>query len=65
MPAKHSLHVVLSEPLVRYVRDKVAQGQHPTISNVVRASLHAAIEREQTHARPQAAAPPSGDRYGR
>ena len=51
MPVKHSLHVVLTEPLVRYVRDKVAQGHHPSISDVVRSSLQTLIEREEAEAR--------------
>ena len=51
MTATHSLHVVPTEPLVRYVRDKVAQGHHPTISDVVRASLQSVIEREEAEAR--------------
>ena len=46
MPAKHTLHVVLTEPLVRYVRDKVAAGHHATASDVVRASLNHLLERE-------------------
>lgn len=46
MPAKHTLHVALTEPLVRYVRDKVAAGHHATASDVVRASLHQALERD-------------------
>ena len=46
MPAKHTLHVVLTEPLVRYVRDKVMAGHHATASDVVRASLRHLLERE-------------------
>jgi Arc/MetJ-type ribon-helix-helix transcriptional regulator len=46
MPAKHTLHVVLTETLVRYVRDKVVAGHHPTASDVVRDSLHKLMQRD-------------------
>lgn len=46
MPAKHSLHVALTGPLVRYVRDKVAGRVHPSASDVVRIALEEMIERE-------------------
>ena len=46
MHAKHTLHVVLDERLVRYVRDKVVAGQHPSASDVVRDSLHKLMERD-------------------
>ena len=46
MPAKHTLHVVLTEPLVRYVRGKVTDGASPSVSGVVRLAIEALIERE-------------------
>ncbi|MCW6509855.1 ribbon-helix-helix domain-containing protein [Lichenifustis flavocetrariae] len=46
MPAKYTLHVVLNERLVRYVRDKVVAGHHPTASDVVRDSLRKLMERD-------------------
>ena len=63
MPAKHTLHVALTEQLVRYVRDKVANGQHPTISHAVRASLLMLIEREEAERSGASVAPPP-DRAG-
>lgn len=48
MPAKYTLHVALTEPLVRYVRDKVTNGAHPSASDVVRLALEAMLEREGT-----------------
>ena len=53
MPAKHSMHVALTEPLVRYVRDKVAEGGHASASDVVRLALEAMIKREGS-GKPQA-----------
>ena len=46
MPAKHTLHVVLTEALVRYVRDKVVAGHHATISDVVRHSVQGLMDRD-------------------
>ena len=46
MPAKHTLHVALTEPLVRYVRGKVEEGTHPSASDVVRLALEAMMQRE-------------------
>ena len=51
MPAKHTLHVVLSEPLVRYVRQKVMAGEFTTASDVVRASLQEAMTRDDNEKR--------------
>ena len=65
MPAKHTLHVVLTGPLVRYVREKVAQGHHATISDVVRASLRAPIELQDARAQPDMATPAGEDQHGR
>ena len=65
MPAKHSLHVVLTEPLVRYVRDKVAHGHYLTISDVVRASLRASIELEEKRARADSATTAGENPHGR
>ena len=47
MPAKHTLNFVLTEPLVRYIRDRVAAGHHPSASHLVRAGLQTLIERDQ------------------
>lgn len=47
MPAKHTLHVALTEPLIRYVRELVAAGHHATASDVVRESLRAHRERHE------------------
>lgn len=57
MPAKHTLHVALTEPLVRYVRDQVAAGRHETASDVVRVALQALIQRDGTVDAPPADAP--------
>ncbi len=46
MLAKHILHVVLNERLVRYVRDKVVAGHQSTANDVVRDSLHKLMERD-------------------
>ncbi|MCW6512702.1 ribbon-helix-helix domain-containing protein [Lichenifustis flavocetrariae] len=46
MPAKHTLHVVLTETLVKYVRDKVVAGHHLTASDVIRHSLHKLMQRD-------------------
>lgn len=48
MPAKHTLHVALTEPLVRFVRDLVEAGHYPTASDVVRDGLRTLIERRGT-----------------
>ena len=47
MPAKHTLHVALTEPLVRYVRGKVQEGAYPSASDVVRLALEAMIRCEE------------------
>ena len=46
MPDRHTLHVALTEPLVRHVRDQVAAGRHSTASEVVREALRLMIERD-------------------
>ena len=46
MAAKHSLHVALTEPLARYVADRVASGEYATASEVVRSGLRLLIERD-------------------
>jgi antitoxin ParD1/3/4 len=46
MAAKHSLHVALTEPLVRYVGERVASGEYATASEVVRTGLRLLIERD-------------------
>lgn len=51
MPAQHTLHVALTEPLVRYVNDQVAAGRYATASEVVRAGLRLLIERAEGEAR--------------
>lgn len=55
MPAKHTLHVALTEPLVRYVRGKVEEGTHPSASDVVRLALEAMMQREGDGERPASA----------
>lgn len=52
MPAKHTLHVALTEPLVRYVRDQVAAGHHQTASDVVRTALQTLMQRDGSAKRP-------------
>ncbi|RYB01666.1 ribbon-helix-helix domain-containing protein [Lichenibacterium ramalinae] len=46
MAAKHSLHVALTEPLVRHVRDQIATGRYTTASEVLRKALQLMIERD-------------------
>ncbi len=50
MPAKHTLHVALTDPLVRYVRGRVADGVSPSASDVVRLALETLIDRESRDA---------------
>ncbi|MGI4802505.1 MAG: ribbon-helix-helix domain-containing protein [Janthinobacterium lividum] len=45
MPAKHTLHVSLTEPLLEFVSLQVAAGRHATVSSVVRAALELLVER--------------------
>lgn len=47
MAAKHTLHVALTEPLTRYVGERVASGEYATASEVVRTGLRLLIERDQ------------------
>ncbi|MDX3910148.1 MAG: type II toxin-antitoxin system ParD family antitoxin [Sphingobium sp.] len=49
MPAHHTLHVVLTRPLVEYVRSQVLDGQYSNASQVVRAAieLHAKAATER------------------
>jgi antitoxin ParD1/3/4 len=46
MAAKYSLHVALTEPLVRYIAERVASGEYATASEVVRTSLRLLIEQD-------------------
>jgi antitoxin ParD1/3/4 len=46
MPAQHTLHVALTEPLVKYVGEQVSSGRYATASEVVRAALRLLIERD-------------------
>ena len=46
MAAKHTLHVALTEPLVRHVREQIATGRYATASEVLRDALRLLIERE-------------------
>lgn len=39
MTAKHSPHVALTEPLIRLIDRKVAEGRHASASEAVRAAL--------------------------
>jgi antitoxin ParD1/3/4 len=50
MAAKHTLHVALTEPLVRYVAQQVASGEYATASEVVRAGPRLLIERDRAEA---------------
>jgi antitoxin ParD1/3/4 len=50
MAAKHTLHVALTEPLARYVAERVASGEYATASEVVRTSLRLLIERDLARA---------------
>lgn len=47
MAAQHTMHVALTEPLVRYVGGQVASGRYATASEVVRAALRLLIERDE------------------
>ena len=47
MAAQHTLHVALTEPLVRYVGKRVASGHYATASEVVRTALRLLIERDE------------------
>ena len=51
MPAQHTLHVALTEPLVKYIGEQVASGRYATASEVVRASLRLLIERNNAEIR--------------
>lgn len=46
MPARHTLHVALTEPLVRHVRSQVAAGRYENASEAVRRALQLLIEQE-------------------
>lgn len=46
MAAEHILDIASTEPLVRYVHDRVASGQYATTSEVVQAALRASVRRE-------------------
>ena len=48
MPAKHTLHVALTQPLLEFVALQVATGQYATASSVVRAGLELLLERAET-----------------
>lgn len=51
MPAQHTLHVALTEPLVKYIGEQVTSGRYATASEVVRASLRLLIERDAAEMR--------------
>lgn len=51
MPAQHTLHVALTEPLVRYVTDQIATGRYATASEVIRAALRLLIARDTIESR--------------
>ncbi len=48
MPARHTLHVALTEPLVLHVRSQVAAGRYENASEAVRRALQLLIEQEAT-----------------
>lgn len=52
MAAKHHRHVALTEPLVMFVEQKVAERRHASASEVARAGLRLMNEREEIGARP-------------
>jgi len=62
MAAKHTLHVALTEPLARYVTDRVASGEYATASEVVRTGLRLMIEREQARDHADRGRAPPGQR---
>lgn len=47
MPAKHTLHVALTDHLVGYVQGRVADGISPSASDVVRLALETLIDCEK------------------
>lgn len=59
MPAQHTLHVALTEPLLKYVGDQVASGRYATASEVVRAALRLLIERGEAEVRPSQPSEPA------
>ena len=46
MPAKHHRHIALTEPLLHFVDEQVAEGRHASANEVVRAALRLLMERE-------------------
>ena len=64
MPAKHSLHVALTETLVRYVRDQVAAGHHHSAGDVVRTALQILMQRDESAVRPISGAALGRRRHG-
>ena len=59
MVARHTLHVALTEPLVRHVRNQVAAGPFRTASEVLREALQLLVARdaERERTRSQVAGP--------
>ncbi len=55
MAAKHTLHVALTEPLVRHVRAQITSGRYATASEVVRDALRLLMEREDGGRKPDVA----------
>ena len=51
MDVRHTLHVTLTEPLVRHVRDQVAVGRYSTAIEVLRDALRLLIERDEERGR--------------
>ena len=39
MPAQHTLHVAVTEPLLRFVNEQIASGRYATASELVREAL--------------------------
>lgn len=48
MPAKHTLHVALTQPLLEFVALQVATGRYATASSVMREGLELLLERAET-----------------
>ena len=59
MAAKHTLHVALTEPLARFVAERVASGRYASASEAVRAGLRLLADRDQAGTHGEAGQPPA------
>ena len=64
MAARHTLHVALTEPLVRHVRDQVAAGRYRTASEVLREALQLLVARDVEQERARLQVVPPAVRHG-